>query len=113
MATKSPEDIPTNIDLLRCIREMTHYLPTLEDPDFQIWKITGHLLQALQENGSLRNILYISGRHLVCRASASTTAMKEREAPLPTAAQFHSSAATNTCFAAEVEGRLCVSLRSV
>lgn len=34
MATKSPEDIPTNFDFLRCMREMTRYLPTLEDPDF-------------------------------------------------------------------------------
>ena len=34
MATKNPEDIPTNIDLLQCMQEMTRYLPALEDPDF-------------------------------------------------------------------------------
>lgn len=34
MATENPEDIPINIDLLRCMQEMTRYLPALEDPDF-------------------------------------------------------------------------------
>lgn len=34
MATKNPEEVPTNIDLLRCMQEMTRYLPALEDPDF-------------------------------------------------------------------------------
>jgi len=34
MAAKNPEDVPTNLDLLRCMQEMTRYLPALEDPDF-------------------------------------------------------------------------------
>lgn len=34
MATENPEDIPTDVDLLRCMREITCYLPALEDPDF-------------------------------------------------------------------------------
>ena len=30
----NPEDTPTNIDLLRCMQEISRYLSALEDPDF-------------------------------------------------------------------------------